>query len=169
MFETIIWPTDGSDLSDSGLALVTELARVHCSKIIALHVDERFGGGHFARGPMLVDEDRIRRKIEWQVEELREAGFDAELEIAVTYRYNPATSIAEAAADLGADLIVVVSRGGRRTGDARPSQRRQGPDPHRTLPGAPGARYDRPRRDGPPPEAGRLGSAQSDPGRKSLD
>ena len=112
MFETIVWATDGSELSDSGLALVTELARVHGSKIIALHVDERFRGGRFAGGPMLADEDGIRRKIEWQVEELRESGLEAELEIAVTYRHNPATSIAETAAELGADLIVVVSHGG---------------------------------------------------------
>ena len=111
MFETIIWATDGSDLSDSGLALVTELARVHCSKIIALHVDERLWGGRIAGGPTLADEDGIARKIEWQVEELRAAGFVAVFEVAVTHRRNPATSIAESAAELGADLIVVVSRG----------------------------------------------------------
>ena len=101
MFDTIVWATDGSELSDSGLALVTELARVHGSKVIALHVDERFRGGRFGGGPMLADEDGIRRKIEWQVEELEVAGFEAELEIAVTDRHNPATSIAESAAESG--------------------------------------------------------------------
>jgi nucleotide-binding universal stress UspA family protein len=111
MFETIVWATDASALSDSGLALVTELAQIHRSKIIALHVDERFPGGSFAGGPMLVDEDGIRRRVEWQVEELREAGFEAELEIAVTRKHNPAAAIAGSAAGVGADLIVVSTRG----------------------------------------------------------
>ena len=36
MFETIVWPTDGSELADRALPLVTELARVHDADLIVV-------------------------------------------------------------------------------------------------------------------------------------
>ena len=45
MFDTIVWATDGSEQADAALGLVVELARVHRSKIVALHLDQHFLGG----------------------------------------------------------------------------------------------------------------------------
>lgn len=111
MFETIVWATDGSEHSDSALALVTELARIHHSKIVALHVDERFRGGRFGGGPVLADEDDLRRRIESQVEDLKAAGFDARLEVAVTQHHDRSALISESAVTADADLIAVGTSG----------------------------------------------------------
>jgi nucleotide-binding universal stress UspA family protein len=80
MFKTIVWATDGSELADRALPIVTGLARAHRSKIVAIHAGEvlvgRFGGA-----PLLADDDELVEKIERQVEELRAAGFVAELRV----------------------------------------------------------------------------------------
>jgi len=111
MFSTIIWATDGSEQSDSTLPIVTELASIHDSKVIAVHIGERFVGGRFGGGPLLADEDSLRQKIESQVDDLRQAGFDATLKVVSTYHHDIAALIVEEAAAVGADLIVVGTHG----------------------------------------------------------
>jgi nucleotide-binding universal stress UspA family protein len=110
MFETIVWATDGSELADRALPLVTELARVHGAKIVAVHANEVLAG-RFGGAPMLADEDELRVKIKQQVADLRADGLAAELEIATGGRQSPADLIAETAAEVDADLIVVGSHG----------------------------------------------------------
>ncbi|MBV8258174.1 MAG: universal stress protein [Actinobacteria bacterium] len=109
MFETIAWATDGSELADRALETVKSLARTHHSKIVAVHANELLRG-RFGGAPMLADEPDIRGKIEKQVEDLRAAGFDAELEIRSGGSDIPLL-IAHAAEDVGADLIVVGTHG----------------------------------------------------------
>jgi nucleotide-binding universal stress UspA family protein len=105
VFKTIVWATDGSELADRALPIVTGIARAHRSKIVAIHADEilvgRLGGG-----PMLADEPEIVEKIERQVEDLRRAGFVAELKV-IRGIDGVATMIAHAADESGASLIVV--------------------------------------------------------------
>jgi nucleotide-binding universal stress UspA family protein len=109
MFKTIVWATDGSELADRALPLVTELARTHRSKIVAIHADEvlvgRFGGV-----PVLADDTELIEKIERQVEELREAGFVAELRV-VRGIDGVAPMIAHAAEEVGASVIVLGTHG----------------------------------------------------------
>ena len=111
MFKTIAWATDGSEHSDATLALVTELADLHGSKIVALHVNERFRGGRFGGGPVRADEDELQRKIESQVATLKEAGYVVELDLITTGAKDTAASIADAAEAANADLIVVGTHG----------------------------------------------------------
>lgn len=112
MFETIVWATDGSELADSALPLVTELARACGSKIVAVHANEVFRGGRYAGGPLLADEDEIQIKIAAQVDDLRDAGFaTANLKIETSDRHGTAQLIAEAAAQFRADLIVLGTHG----------------------------------------------------------
>lgn len=106
MFETIVWATDGSESADSTLRLVTELAHVHGSKIVAVHATEVFHGGRSTGQPVLADEDEIRAKIATQVEDLRHAGFAAELKVE-SGAHGTVALIAEAAAEVDADLIVL--------------------------------------------------------------
>jgi nucleotide-binding universal stress UspA family protein len=110
MFETIVWATDGSELADRALPLVTELARVHGSRIVAVHANELLQG-RFGGAPALADEDDVRSKIGKQVEDLRAAGFTAGLRVETSSRHTPAQLIAAAAADVDADLIVVGTHG----------------------------------------------------------
>jgi nucleotide-binding universal stress UspA family protein len=109
MFETIVWATDGSELANHALPLVRQLARVHESRIVVLHASELLVG-RFSGAPLLADEDELRLTFAKHVAELRDAGFDAELKVK-TGITGVGNLIAEAAEEVGADLIVVASHG----------------------------------------------------------
>ena len=109
MFETIVWATDGSELADRALPHVTELARVHGSKIVAVHANELLRG-RFGGAPLRADEPDVREQIEQQVADLKADGFDAELKV-VAGTGELAELIAHAAANVDAGLIVVGTHG----------------------------------------------------------
>lgn len=109
MFKTIVWATDGSELADRALPFVTGLARAHRSKIVAVHANETLTG-RFGGGPVLADDPELVQKIGRQVEELRRAGFVAELRV-VRGIDGCASMIAQAAEDAGASLIVTGTHG----------------------------------------------------------
>jgi len=110
MFETIVWATDGSEFADRALPLVVELARTHGSRVVAVHANDMLAG-RFGGVPMLADETELRAKIEEQLDELRVAGFDAELRVETGVTHGVAELIAVAATDAGADLIVIGTHG----------------------------------------------------------
>jgi nucleotide-binding universal stress UspA family protein len=109
MFETIVWATDGSELADRALPHVTELAQQHGARIVAVHANELLYG-RFGGAPLLADEPDLREKIERQVQDLRDAGFDATLEIRSGHG-DAAKLIAESAEEIGAGVIVVGTHG----------------------------------------------------------
>jgi len=109
MFETIVWATDGSELADRALPYVTELARVHGARIVAVHANELLRG-RFGGAPLLADEPDVREQIERQVAELKTDGFDAELKVE-SGTIDTADLIAQAAIEVEADLIVVGTHG----------------------------------------------------------
>ena len=111
MFETIVWATDGSELADSALPLVTELARAHGSKIVVFHVNELFRGGRLSGGPVLADEEELQAKIEKQISGLRDAGFTVELKVEASYRHGISQLIADMASESKADVIVIGTHG----------------------------------------------------------
>jgi nucleotide-binding universal stress UspA family protein len=109
MFKTIVWATDGSELADSALDFVRELALQDGARIVAVHANELMRGR--ASGyPALADEPELEEKIEQRIEELRSVGLDARLEIRSAHKSVP-TLIAQAAEDVDADLIVVATHG----------------------------------------------------------
>jgi len=110
MFETIVWATDGSELADRALTLVTDLARTHSSKIVAVHANELLAG-RFGGAPLLADEPELRVRIERQLADLRASGFTVELKVETGAGHNVAELIAEAAREVDADLIVVGTHG----------------------------------------------------------
>jgi nucleotide-binding universal stress UspA family protein len=109
MFETIAWATDGSELADKALEHVRELAEIHGSRIVAVHANELLTG-RYGGGPLLADEPDLREKIAGQVDELRAAGFEAELKVR-TGSQDVAKLVEKAADEVGADLIVVGTHG----------------------------------------------------------
>ena len=109
MFETIVWATDGSELADRALPHVLELARLHHSKIVAVHANELLKG-RFGGAPLLADEPDLREKVEKQVAEIREQGFAVELKV-TTGTHDVPELIAKAAREAEADLIVVGTHG----------------------------------------------------------
>jgi nucleotide-binding universal stress UspA family protein len=109
MFETIAWATDGSEFADKALEHVRELAEIHGSRIVAVHANELLTG-RYGGGPLLADEPDLREKIAGQVDELRAAGFKAELKVRIGSQ-DVAKLVEKAADEVGADLIVVGTHG----------------------------------------------------------
>jgi nucleotide-binding universal stress UspA family protein len=111
MFETIVWATDGSEVADSALPLVRQLAAAHGSKIVVFHVNELFRGGRAGGGSVLADEPELHAKIEARIADLRDEGFSAELKVESTHRSGIAQLIANAASENEADVIVIGTHG----------------------------------------------------------
>jgi nucleotide-binding universal stress UspA family protein len=110
MFKVIIWASDGSEHADRALECARGLAEEGSARLLALHVKEITvgrGGGY----PVQVDEEEVEQKIQAQVNDLKDAGLDASYEQLGTTAGGAAHTIADAAKDSGADLIVVGTRG----------------------------------------------------------
>ena len=110
MFTTIIWATDGSENADRALAFAKGLAQGSGCVLVAVHSRELLigrGGGY----PLLADEEDVETKISGQVEEARDDGVDARAVFAGGRAGHAAHTIAEVAESVGADLIVVGTRG----------------------------------------------------------
>lgn len=110
MFKSIVWATDGSESADRAMPYVKSLASENDAEVVVLHCDEllvgRGGGQH-----MIPDEEDVRTKIEGQAKELNDAGITATSRIVTIATAGTAHTIAETAKTLGADVIVVGTRG----------------------------------------------------------
>jgi len=114
-FKTILFATDFSPASSVAFTVASALARDYKARIIALHVVEpvRVGFSEYASyvGP---DEDRSDAMAKLQAIQAPSPM------VTIEHRLrdgDPATVIAESAADMGADLIVMGTHG--RTGFSR--------------------------------------------------
>jgi nucleotide-binding universal stress UspA family protein len=110
MFKTIIWATDGSETADRALPYAKELAGGAGGRLIVVHSKELLvgrAGGH----PVLADEDEVEAKIARQVTQLQGEGLDASFRLVSGSAPHAAHMISDTAAEVGADLIVVGTRG----------------------------------------------------------
>jgi nucleotide-binding universal stress UspA family protein len=110
MFKTIIWATDGSETADEALPFAKALAKCDGGTIVVVHSNELLvgrAGGY----PLFADEDVLEAKIRGQVEELEAEGFEATFKLATGFAAHAAHTIAEAAREADADVIVVGTRG----------------------------------------------------------
>lgn len=115
MFKTIVWATDGSDPADLALPYVTSLAKSEDASVVAVHCKEILAGRSGGQ-PLHVDEEDIEAKIEGQVTRLSGEGVTASTKMVGALTGGAAHAIAEAAQEVGADLIVVGTRGHTRLG-----------------------------------------------------
>jgi nucleotide-binding universal stress UspA family protein len=108
MFKTVIWATDGSEAADASLPYAKEIVSggalvvVHCKELLTGR------GGSY---PVLADDDELQAKISEQVETLRGEGLDVSLRLASSHASGAAHVIADVANEIGADAIVVGTRG----------------------------------------------------------
>src|SRR4051812_5143872 len=109
MYDTVLWATDASPVSDGALQTAVDLLNPG-GRLIAFHCDERFLSGRAGGLPLLADETERRARLQATVQELCADGIDAELIIETTSRSAPG-EIAKAAEKLGADAIVCGTRG----------------------------------------------------------
>ena len=110
MFNTIMVATDGSKHGDRAVDVAKSFARQGKSKVVVVYVTE-FLVGKSLSYPLAPNEDEILTKIKAQVADFNAVGVPAELTTDVVSFGGPAHVIAGAAESVGADLIVVGSRG----------------------------------------------------------
>lgn len=105
----IIWANDGTPAADRALPVVRNLAASTGAGVTVACVHRDWHIGH---RPVLVEDHRpIEAELQHQVQELRDAGFDADLVVTTNDGGHPAQLIANLAEDADADLIVTGSHG----------------------------------------------------------
>lgn len=122
MFETILMPTDGSDVSLAAAPRAVELARRTGGKLVALYVQEPYpyaGIGEASAAGLNEHLAHGRQAASAAFERVRERASAAgvTLETAIQEGASVPEQIVEAARTLGADQIVIASHG--RTGVAK--------------------------------------------------
>ena len=115
MFDTIVWATDGSQNADRALEVAKTLAHDHGASLVVVHVAQ-----HYATKTGLAvcpDEDKVKAKLEETVQQLSRDGFRPSLRIVDHVGLQPALEIADIAREVGADLVVIGTRGTGRLRD----------------------------------------------------
>jgi nucleotide-binding universal stress UspA family protein len=110
MYRTIVWATDGSGHAEDALPFARELAKLTGAKLVVVHAGEIFASGRAAGDTVIADEPDLAARVREQAAQLEADGFDIETRIEVG-RDGPAKLIVKAADEVGADLIVVGTRG----------------------------------------------------------
>lgn len=112
MFKTILWATDGSESADHALPYAKTLATHDGAALVVVHSVEHVLGPRAGGFPVHADEDEVKAKIERQVKELAADGIDVSSKtVGGSSVTGAAHMIAAVAGDVGADLIVVGTRG----------------------------------------------------------
>ncbi|HEY6524501.1 MAG TPA: universal stress protein [Solirubrobacteraceae bacterium] len=112
MFTKVIWATDGSEHADRGLAYAVGVATRDGAELHVVHVVEKLAGARASGLDARADEDEVKAKIERQAAALAADGDVTPIVHIVRGRNNHvADRIAEIAEHVGADLIVVGTRG----------------------------------------------------------
>lgn len=109
MFKTIVWATDGSPNADHALPVAKALAQEHGTALVVVHIVQRFATETGLA--VHADEELVKDRLESVVEGLSGEGIDATLKIVNHIGPQPAHEIADVARELGADLIVLGTRG----------------------------------------------------------
>lgn len=110
MSSKIVVGLDGSVGSDRALEAAAEVAKRDAAAVVLCHVVERIAAkGDMA--PVHADEPEVKARVEEQAAELREQGIDTEVSFQVIVLGGPGRAIADLAEEVGADLIVVGTRG----------------------------------------------------------
>lgn len=109
MFKTIVVGLDGSEGAERALPFAVELARRDNAKVVIAHVEERILGK--GGGPLHADEEEVVANVRRQAEELAAEGIETRVETSDVMLGGPAHAIDEIANRVGADLIVVGTRG----------------------------------------------------------
>jgi len=112
VFKVIIWATDGSGAAEQALPYAKGLARADGSRLVVVHVKEiELAAGRVGTYPVKVNADEVLAAIWKQVEDLKQEGLQATLQLTDAMAGGAAHVIAEIADEEGADLIVAGTRG----------------------------------------------------------
>ena len=110
MFSKLVLALDGSDPSDRVIPVASEVAAPGSARIDVVHVRELIAGR--AGGQTLrANESELEEHVRAQVKALAEAGFDVHLHVETTVGGGPAHVISEVAQKVGAEVILIGTRG----------------------------------------------------------
>jgi nucleotide-binding universal stress UspA family protein len=110
MFKTIVIGADGSERADRALAVAEQMARDTSAKLVIAHVAEETVGRSGAH-PVHAGEEEVVDAIGKEADRLRASGLEASTQTAPQVLGAVGTKLAHIAADAGADLIVIGTRG----------------------------------------------------------
>jgi nucleotide-binding universal stress UspA family protein len=108
MFKKIVWANDSSWQAQHALPLVKELAAGGSVKLVVVYAEE---GGMLGKLFVEKGEQTPRQLLSHTVEELQTADVDAELMVVRSGAGGQSQAIADAARQIGADLIVAGNAG----------------------------------------------------------
>jgi nucleotide-binding universal stress UspA family protein len=112
MFTNIVCAVDGSEQAVLALDCAGQMAQRDGAELHVAHVVEKLVTGRVAGQNVHVDEDQIDAKIEQQMNALAaQYGIKPTLHMTAGTSGNAARQIAEIAGEVGADLIVIGTRG----------------------------------------------------------
>jgi nucleotide-binding universal stress UspA family protein len=112
MFTKVIWATDGSEHADGAMPLAVQVAETDGAELHVVHVVEKLIGVRVGGMDALVDEDEIKAKVALQAKAIAaEHGVKTSVQVVAALGNHVGDRIAEIAQDVGADLIVVGTRG----------------------------------------------------------
>jgi nucleotide-binding universal stress UspA family protein len=109
VFKTIVWATDGSENADKALSVAKALAREQRASLVVVHIVQRYATKEGLA--VFADEEQVEARLKDVVQELSQEGFDATLKVVNHVGPQPAHAVADVAREVGADLIVVGTRG----------------------------------------------------------
>lgn len=109
MFDTVVWASDGSQNADQALEVAKMLAQDRGASLVVVHIAQHYA----TKGGLAVypDEESVKTKLEQTVGDLAKEGFDAKLKVVDHVGPQPAHDIVDIAQEVGADLIVMGTRG----------------------------------------------------------
>jgi nucleotide-binding universal stress UspA family protein len=109
VFNTIVLATDGSENAAGALSVAKALAREQRASLVVVHIVQRYATKEGLA--VFADEEQVEARLKDVVHELSREGFDATLEVVNHVGPQPAHAIADVAREVGADLIVIGTRG----------------------------------------------------------
>jgi nucleotide-binding universal stress UspA family protein len=110
MFRTILWASDASRASEHALPFVKRLVRNCGARLVVVHAT-RAGALHDGPQKVSIEDVEVEGALRKLVKAIRSEGIDAEFRVAGPSVSGPARAIADCAAAIPADLIVVGTRG----------------------------------------------------------
>jgi nucleotide-binding universal stress UspA family protein len=112
MFTKVIWATDGSEHADRAMDAAVEVAKGDGGEVHVVHVVEKLVSGRASGLDAFGNEDEVKAKIKRQATEIaRENGIKTVIHVLPARTLKIPEAIADLAEDVGADLIVVGTRG----------------------------------------------------------
>ena len=111
MFTKIVWATDGSENADRALASAIQIAERDGAEVHICHVIEKVIVTRVAGQDVHLDEQELDEKIRRRANDVADNGVKVTLHMSSDQAADVARRIADTATEVGADLILVGTRG----------------------------------------------------------